>query len=266
MRRAGAANERERMIGSCLQSERPSSTGYREAETRRAEVATGSPLEAWLGLVRPSNPNPIRSVNRTGLSLLPRPDRPGSNTEPRTRTRRGRTASARETENPFSTRDLGRTAQLLFDDRPFSRDAPTIPHHFDASHPHPSGFQADSHPRTLSGRTLSGRRIMCGRIMCNVIGLVSVYGTLDADGSAVENVCVDHGRPDITMSQQGLDGANVRAVFEQMCREGMSEGVGGDSFRNFCSSCGAADGALGAGFCDVMAADDSGSGIARELG
>jgi len=110
MRRAGAAYERKRRIGRRRHSERPSSWGLREAEARKAGVATGWRSEARPGLVRPSSPNPIRSVNRTREVRLNHPERPGSNTEPRTRLRRGRTTSAREPRRLKLTRDLGRAA------------------------------------------------------------------------------------------------------------------------------------------------------------
>ena len=40
-------------------------------------------------------------------------------------------------------------------------------------------------------------------------------------------VSVDHRRADIAVSEQGLDGANVMAVFEEMCCERMTERVRG---------------------------------------
>lgn len=38
---------------------------------------------------------------------------------------------------------------------------------------------------------------------------------------------VDHRRLNIPMSQQFLDGSNIRTAFEQVCGEGMPEHVGG---------------------------------------
>jgi hypothetical protein len=60
-------------------------------------------------------------------------------------------------------------------------------------------------------RTSDWRR---GLILLQAIG-----GTLQTHGSAIQDVRVNHGRADISVTQQFLDSANVIAVLEKMRRE-----------------------------------------------
>ena len=67
------------------------------------------------------------------------------------------------------------------------------------------------------------------------------------------------------MAEEGLDGSDVGAVFEEMGCERVSEGVGGDSLGESGAECGSADGSLGSGGMEMMAPEASGSGVSREL-
>ena len=52
-----------------------------------------------------------------------------------------------------------------------------------------------------------------------------------AQWAAVEDVGVDHGRLQVAVAEQGLDGSDVGAVLEQMRRKGVPKRVGGDALR-----------------------------------
>lgn len=53
----------------------------------------------------------------------------------------------------------------------------------------------------------------------------SVDGAPHAAPTAIEHVRIDHGCVDIGVTEQLLNSANVVAAFEQMCREGVPQGV-----------------------------------------
>lgn len=97
-------------------------------------------------------------------------------------------------------------------------------------------------------------------------GLEAIDWALDAEGAAVEDVGVDHGRADVSVAEEGLDGSEVGAVLEEMGCEGVAEGVGGDALVNLGSDGGSADGSLDSGFVEVVSPSDSGSRIGRESG
>ena len=52
------------------------------------------------------------------------------------------------------------------------------------------------------------------------------------DGSAFDDVGVDHGGPNVAVTQQFLNGSDVVVGFQQMGGEAVAEGVGGDAFEN----------------------------------
>ena len=56
-----------------------------------------------------------------------------------------------------------------------------------------------------------------------VLGIVQ--GTADAEGAAVQDVRVDHGRGDVFVAEKLLDGSDVLAGFQQVGGEGAAEGV-----------------------------------------
>ena len=62
--------------------------------------------------------------------------------------------------------------------------------------------------------------------------LQPVGWTPDAERATIQDVGIDHGRADVRVTEQFLDGANVVPILEQMCRERMTEGVGADPLRN----------------------------------
>ena len=59
-------------------------------------------------------------------------------------------------------------------------------------------------------------------------GLQPVCGAGDAEGPSVEDVGVDHRRPEVAVAEEHLDGADVRTALEQVGGEGVPEGVAGD--------------------------------------
>src|SRR5690606_11346643 len=76
----------------------------------------------------------------------------------------------------------------------------------------------------------------------------------------------DHRRRDVLVAEQGLDRADVAAVFEQVGREGVAEAVTGGALRDAGGEDRAADGALQDGLVEVMAAELAGDAIAVEAG
>ena len=79
-----------------------------------------------------------------------------------------------------------------------------------------------------------------------------VQRTLNAEGASAQDVGVDHGRGDILVSQELLDGADVRARFEQVRGERVSQGVRTDTFRDAGSNRGPAHRPLDDGFVQVV--------------
>ncbi len=59
------------------------------------------------------------------------------------------------------------------------------------------------------------------------------------------------------MSEQGLDGSDVRIVLEKMCRKRMAERVGRDSFGDSRAHDGSTNPSLGAGFVKGVSAEVS---------
>ncbi len=115
----------------------------------------------------------------------------------------------------------------------------------------------------LSSRAIRNGRIMLGRIACGALELVD--RALDPQGASLENVGVDHGRADVLVAEERLDGSDVGSILEQMRCEGVTEGVRGDALGQMGPGGGAANGALGACFREMMSANDPRAGIAREL-
>ena len=64
---------------------------------------------------------------------------------------------------------------------------------------------------------------------------------------------VDHGGANIGVAEEFLDGADVVAIFEQVCCKRMAEGVGGSTFINAGEADGSFDFPLDVGFFHVMA-------------
>jgi len=58
----------------------------------------------------------------------------------------------------------------------------------------------------------------------------SVERTPDAEGPPLEDVSVDHGRRDVVVTQELLDGADVVARFEEVGCEAVAKGVAGGDF------------------------------------
>ena len=56
---------------------------------------------------------------------------------------------------------------------------------------------------------------------------------MDATWTTVENVGVDHGCFGVRVPQQFLDGPDIVATFQQVCREAVPKGVAGDPLAQF---------------------------------
>jgi hypothetical protein len=84
--------------------------------------------------------------------------------------------------------------------------------------------------------------------------------------TALEHVRVDHRGSDVSMAEEGLHRANVVAVLQEVRREGVTQRVTRDSFRDARASRGSPDGALNYRFVQVMSPGLSGLAISVRPG
>ena len=66
----------------------------------------------------------------------------------------------------------------------------------------------------------------CGGPGCFVSG---IQRAADRHAAAIEDVSIDHSRPDVFVTRQCLDGADLVVVFRYMRGKGLAEGMGRDS-------------------------------------
>ena len=85
-------------------------------------------------------------------------------------------------------------------------------------------------------------------------------GDTSAAGVA-EDVGIDHGRFDIFMAEELLDGADIVAGDQQMGGEAVPEGVAADLFADTSGARGGVDGFADDRLVQVVAADDSGTRV-----
>ena len=81
----------------------------------------------------------------------------------------------------------------------------------------------------------------------------AVEGTHDAQRAAVDEVRVDHRRPNVLGPEQRLDGADIRPGFEEVRREAVAERVTGRAPVDPCRDDGVAHGLLERGLVEVVA-------------
>ena len=74
----------------------------------------------------------------------------------------------------------------------------------------------------------------------------------DGLGAALGDVGIDHGRADIGMAEEFLNGSYIVPGFEQVRREGVAQAVGMNHFGNFGFLCGFLDRVLQDAFVDVV--------------
>jgi hypothetical protein len=93
---------------------------------------------------------------------------------------------------------------------------------------------------------------------------VDVKRAPDATAATIEDVGVDHGRADVAVAQQFLDGPDVVAGFQQVCGERMPQGVTARRLRN--PGCAEGDGerTLDRGLMQVMAPTPAGERVSIE--
>ena len=83
---------------------------------------------------------------------------------------------------------------------------------------------------------------------------------------AGREVRVDCGRLEAAVAEQRLNGADVGAVFEQVCCEGVAQGVGRDTFGDAGFRSSGSNGSLNTRFVEVIAPHDAAARILREAG
>jgi hypothetical protein len=70
--------------------------------------------------------------------------------------------------------------------------------------------------------------------------------------ATVEDVGVDHGRLDVLVAEEFLDGADIVIGLKKMCSERVTERVGADGLGDFGQARGFSNGFLEAAFVQVM--------------
>lgn len=104
---------------------------------------------------------------------------------------------------------------------------------------------------------IRGRWISRGWITCEWLTRSELVDrTLDSQGAAVENMGVDHGRPNIFVAEEDLDGSDIGPILEQMRCERVTKGVGRDALGQMRTGRGTANRALRASFREVVSAND----------
>ena len=91
-----------------------------------------------------------------------------------------------------------------------------------------------------------------------------VQGALHGSPTTIEDMGIDHGRRNILMSEEFLNGADIVACFQQMSGEAMAEGMTTDGLVGLGSQDCLMDRLLKATLVSVMASNLAGSGVARQ--
>jgi hypothetical protein len=89
----------------------------------------------------------------------------------------------------------------------------------------------------------------------------AIEGAADAARAPVENVGVDHRRPNVVVSEELLDGADVVALLQKVGRKRMAQGVGSGVFGDASGTDGGFDRTLDDGLMQVVPPPISGSAI-----
>ena len=89
-----------------------------------------------------------------------------------------------------------------------------------------------------------------GCVICR--GREVVSGAADGEGSAVEDMGVDHRGADVVVTEELLHGADVVAVFEEMRGERMPQRVAGGPLVNACLTHGIFHGPLDRAFVNMV--------------
>ena len=89
------------------------------------------------------------------------------------------------------------------------------------------------------------------------MGSSVIEGAFDGQAAAVEDMGIDHGGFDVLVPEQLLDCSNIIAGLEEMCGEGVTQGMGCDMLVDLCPASGFTDGFLDHRFMNMMAACDA---------
>ena len=112
-----------------------------------------------------------------------------------------------------------------------------------------------------TGRALSSSVYVAGVLLCQLPGLQPIERALGGEWTAVQDVGVDHGRADVAVAEELLDGADVFAVLEQVGRKRVAQGVAADLLGDPGGLDGELHGALSGGLVEVVASPMAGFGI-----
>ena len=88
-----------------------------------------------------------------------------------------------------------------------------------------------------------------------------VEGAFDRHSTALQDVSVDHGRLDILVPEQFLDGANVVSTLQEMGRKGVTKRMRSYVLVDLCTTGGFTDGFLDDRFVNVMPAMNPGASV-----
>lgn len=93
----------------------------------------------------------------------------------------------------------------------------------------------------------------------------SVERTADGQAAALQDMGVDHRRPDVFVPQQFLDCSDVIMVFQQVGREAMAEGVARHALFKSSGACCGAHRFLQIALVKMMASYHAGARVRRKL-
>jgi hypothetical protein len=96
--------------------------------------------------------------------------------------------------------------------------------------------------------------------------LSGVQRAFYAEAGFLHDVGVELGGGDVFVAEEFLDGADIGARFEKVCGKTVAESMGTGAFADFGGADSGGDGALEAGFVDVMTAGGAGARVGGEFG
>ncbi len=91
-----------------------------------------------------------------------------------------------------------------------------------------------------------------------------VQGARDSLSPLLQHVSVDHGGGDVIVTEQSLDGPDIRASLEEVSGETVPEAVGGDPLGDSCVAHRALDGFVDDARVEMVASEDFAHGIRRQ--
>ena len=84
---------------------------------------------------------------------------------------------------------------------------------------------------------------------------------MDGEGATIEDMGVDHGRLNVFVAKQLLNGADIITIFKQVRGESVAEDVRSDALLNMCFASGVFDRSMEAACVNVVPANSLAAGV-----